>query len=912
MGDEIVPEVKKIERGQPLTEMTKGSLEYTYHLIRTAFFRQFARDDSGDWFWIEEAFADHVIVNHEKLPPDEFYYVTYTREGENYIFAPRDQWVIVELAYQPKAMAESRKTRNKLSERVTASIELIEADAAAGSGNPDGPWRIRGKGITANVVNGNGRRYKGHVLEAAVKELQKHLRESAGQGRLVLTGEVDHPQDKGNRTPLLQETIINWDTVSFNGKQVLIEGWLLGTSKGKDVRAQMLGGVKPDISQRGYGQSLFVDEAGGPVEEVLDLTITGYDLVSNGSDPEAGVTMFESKQSKPGKEENNTMDELTLASLREKYPQLVAQIEAERDKTRRAELEAQLEARRAEDERVAKAVTEREAALRKQLGIGEADDLTEALRKRDEQRQKDEADRKREQEELQALREAEQKRQVTAHIAEKVKDLKYPAELKATLQEAMLAVGPATVEAADTLLETKKKEYDAIMARMELSKRGFGGVQVVGPVLETELGIPAFARPAYEIVERLVERNLGRRRDFRKAITPNEIFTRRYLESFDKRFQTQLIEEARQMEQFLEVEATTDLNLPYSVSRAIIEEAVPELVALSIFDFGLEDNSPTRIYFEAYSAVTGAAPTITDESFTSDHDTWVALANKRIRPGTVTVTSSPAGTTYAEYDDYLVDYANGRIYVLSTGSMADSTAFLIDYTYDKVRAGENTAIQRGKGSLSYQTIEMIADRLAGLVTDEAITFARTQLGWDAVTRTLNMIIREITEMIDTGAIRLALASAIAAGNNGGTWNSATANNEPDLVKKLGAAAVAVENDNYLAQFFLLSLTNADRLANWDGFTRDGFPDAVLNSTGYVGQVKGRPVFKSKHMPDTHGLTGHRELVQHRVLSSKPMMLKGPFQAYSSGNLVAAQEWYAEEYNATVSLIKEKGGYITIT
>lgn len=901
----------KIERGQPLTEMTKGSLDYTYHLIRTAFFRQFQRNDSGDWFWIEEVFADHVIVNHEKLPPDEFYYVTYTLEGETYVFAPRDQWEIVELNYQLKTMTESRKgKKSRLSERLIGSLELVEAETAPA--NPDGPWRIRGKGITANVVNGNGRRYKNHVLEAAVKDLQTHLRESAGQGQLVLTGEADHPQDKGHRTPLLQETIINWDTVSFNGKQVLIEGWLLGTSKGKDTRAQMLGGVKPDISQRGYGQSLFVDEAGGTVEEVLDLVITGYDLVANGSDPEAGVTMLESKKIKPGKEENNTMDELTLAGLREKYPQLVAQIEAERDKTRRAELEAQLESKRAEDERVAKAVAEREAGLRKQLNIGEGEDLNEALRLRAEQRQADETARQQEQAELAQLREAEQQRQVTAHIAEKVKDLKYPAELKATLQEAMEAIKPATIEAADALLEVKKKEYDAIMARTDLTKKGYGGVHVVGPVLETELGIPAFARPAYEIVERLVERNLGKRRDLRKAITPNDIFTRRYLEAFDKRFQTQLIEEARQYDQFMEAETTSDLNLPYAVSRAIIEEAVPELVALSIFDFDLVDTSPTLIFFEQYSAESGAAPTVTDESFTSNHDDWVSLANKRLRTSTITVTSSPAGTTYAEFDDYVIDYANGRVMVLSTGTMADATAFLIDYTYDKVRGGENAAIQRGKGTLSSQTITLAADRLASLVTDEAITFARTQLGWDAVTRTLNMIIKEITEMIDMGCIRLALAQAIAAANNGGTWNSATANNEPDLVKKLGAAAVAVENDNYMATFFLLSLTNADRLSNWDGFRRDGFPDAVLQSTGFVGQVKGKPVFKSKHMPDSKGLTGHPELVQQRVLSAKPMTLKGPFQPTSGGNQVAGQEWYAEEYNGTFSLIKEKGGYITIT
>tara|TARA_Y100000310_G_scaffold328215_1_gene395985 strand:- start:10168 stop:12162 length:1995 start_codon:yes stop_codon:yes gene_type:complete len=72
--------------------------------------------------------------------------------------------------------------------------------------------------------------------------------------------------------------------------------------------------------------------------------------------------------------------------------------------------------------------------------------------------------------------------------------------------------------------------------------------------------------------------------------------------------------------------------------------------------------------------------TVTDEQFTSDHDAWVTLGNKPIdmQQG-VTVTSSPAGTTYTEDTDYIIDYAQGRVQVLSTGSMADSTTFLIDY-----------------------------------------------------------------------------------------------------------------------------------------------------------------------------------------------------------------------------------------
>ncbi|MCG3208635.1 MAG: hypothetical protein FOGNACKC_02247 [Anaerolineae bacterium] len=905
----------KIERGAPLTEMVKGSMEYTRHMIRLAFHTKFDRDDE-DWFWIEEIFADYVIVSHEALPIDEFYQVAYRREGGSYVFDPREQWQVVELTYQPQRVAEGQQPKGGLKtestrfvERIDSAIELVESN----SPNPDGPWRIQGLGITAGVVNGNGRRYARHVLEAAIREVRNHLRESAGQGRMVLTGEADHPADKGHRAPLLQETIIVWDEIDLNGNQVLIGGNLIGTTLGKDVRVQMQAGVKPDISQRGYGHSVIIEENGQQIEEVLDLVITGYDLVADGSDPNAGVTIFESQQPEVKPEQERKMDPQTLEELRAKYPQLVAQIESERDEKQRQLLEAQLKARQAEDERVAREVKAREDALRQQLGIAEGADLAEALKQQQTQTKAMEEAQKAKDAELARLQEAEQQRQVTEHIETVVAETKYPDDIKKMLAESLAALAPASVEAVDSLMETKRKEYDALMARIELAKRGHGGVQVVGPVIERETGTPEFARASFEFTERLVERSLVRRRDLRKAVTPNEIFTRRYLEAFDRAYQSQLLDESRRLREWQEAESTADLNLPYSVSRAIITEAFPELVALSIFDFGLTDTSPTRIYFESYSAESGAQPAVTNEAFTSAHDQWVSLANKRLRNASITVTSNPAGTTYTMYDDYLIDYGNGRIMVLSTGTMANATSFLIDYSYDKVRGGENSPIQRGKGALSYQSIELMADRLATQITDEAITFARSQLGWDAQTRTMMMVVREIQEMIDYGAIRLAVASAVRSGNNGGTWNHSGGDQPNVLVEKLGVAKTAVMIDNYTPVFILLSYTNADLLSNWDGFKRDGFPDAVLYSTGFVGQVKGLPVYQSNQMPDSHGLIGHRELVQHRVLSTKPMSLKGPYPSFdANGNLIAAEQWYAEEYNATESLVANKGGYVTIS
>jgi hypothetical protein len=75
---------------------------------------------------------------------------------------------------------------------------------------------------------------------------------------------------------------------------------------------------------------------------------------------------------------------------------------------------------------------------------------------------------------------------------------------------------------------------------------------------------------------------------------------------------------------------------------------------------------------------------VTGESFTSSHNVEVALGNKPIEFESETVTSSPAGTTYTRNTDYEIDWKNGKINVLSTGSMANTTAFLISYTKSRI------------------------------------------------------------------------------------------------------------------------------------------------------------------------------------------------------------------------------------
>jgi hypothetical protein len=884
---------RKLARGQPLNEV-KGSLDYQMAQIRRDFRAQFPAQE--EWYpWIHEIFADYVIVTAEDLAPDEFYYVPYASEGERYIFAAQEDWEVVELAYVPSSAPDVSESAGRQRFVETAGyVELDEAEA-----DPEGPWPIRGIGITAGVVNANGRRYAPGILRAAVEEVQTHLHESAGQGRLkeslTLTGEPDHPSDKGHRGPRTLETVINWTGVQFDGTHVLLEGLLLGTGAGRDIRAQMKGGVMPGISQRAYGESRIVEEDGHKVEEVLWVTITGYDLTAPNqqSDPEAGVTFFESRQEPAAGGEG--AEEMKLEELREKYPHLVRQIEEEHDARKREELEQALAQRAAEDAERERLLVEHDQELRELLGLNETADITEAMRTQAE--------------ELKRLRDEARQRKVQAYIESQVEDLPYADFMKSQFVEAIQGAEPQTIDEAKRVISAKRREYDALQAELTLKQRGFG-VHVQGPVIESELGIPAHARAGWAIQESM-DRHTGKRWDHQQPVTRAQIFAARYLEHYDVMYSAQL---ARESALFEEAEITTDLNLPYSVSRAVVAEAIPMLIAADVFTFGVTDRSPFRMYYEAFSGDTGYSGSVSDEDVTADLDAWVSLDYKRVTPGTVVVTSDGGGTTYVEGTDYVVDYAGGQLKALSAGDISDGASLDVDYSYTAIRKGEMAAIERGEINLTYKTMTAAADRLAQQISDEAVQFSRSQLNWDATQRTLASLVERIRRLIDQGVLYMALSAALSVANNiAGTWTSATDSLDL-LVKYIGQAGVKVWNRYYEPTAVVTSRTNADLISNWDGFKRDGFPDAILRSNGFVGRVKGYPVYASSEFSDSYLLVANRELAMHWVY--RPLVIKGPYPTYdvSGGTtkLKAADQYYAEEYNVTDAPVAEKGALVKIS
>jgi hypothetical protein len=70
---------------------------------------------------------------------------------------------------------------------------------------------------------------------------------------------------------------------------------------------------------------------------------------------------------------------------------------------------------------------------------------------------------------------------------------------------------------------------------------------------------------------------------------------------------------------------------------------------------------------------------VEDETFTSDFDTAVSLEYNNIKSGSVVVTTTDGTTTYTEDTDYTIDYDNGTITVLSSGTMNSNTDYNIDY-----------------------------------------------------------------------------------------------------------------------------------------------------------------------------------------------------------------------------------------
>lgn len=104
-----------------------------------------------------------------------------------------------------------------------------------------------------------------------------------------------------------------------------------------------------------------------------------------------------------------------------------------------------------------------------------------------------------------------------------------------------------------------------------------------------------------------------------------------------------------------------------------------------------------------YTSQVAAGDTVSDEAITMPvPGAWLDLAHRDI--SSVTVTSSPAGTTYTVDVDYKIDAKLGLITSVTGGALAAGTvAVLVDYTY-AAKTGYTVAI----GSSTQIRVEILA------------------------------------------------------------------------------------------------------------------------------------------------------------------------------------------------------------
>lgn len=791
---------------------------------------------------IEHVFSNRVLVTDYASEPVRSWEIPYTLQEVGCEFGEPVEVKNVPLTPLAESAGKQAKGR-RLTETIEQTI-LAEGTTDAKGGRP-----VRAVGITADVVNGNGRRYPRAVLAEAVARLNAHLHESNGQGALVATGEAEHPTDKGGRTNIL-ETIVKWTAASLDASgRVLLEGVILPTSKGKDMVVLIEAGVPVGVSMRGYGELQTIREQGMKIDEVRELIIRGFDFVQQPSDPNGAVT---EAQANASKQEDKQVTEEEKKALEE-------------------------------------------ANRKAQADLAEAQKVQETMTAQLAEAQKAQA-------ELAALKHAEA---VSKAITEATKDLKYGDDMNRLFVAAVEALAPATPEAVKPIVEAKIREYDAMASAAVLASKGKSSITQIGSVFEKQTGQPEFARAAVELSESLVKSGQGNRFSDERKETPAGRFALAVLERFDKIHGQKLLVESRAFE---EAEQTSDLNLPYTVARMLIEQAYPELIAANVYDFGVTDMAPARIYYEAYDGESGSSATLTNEAMTASTSDFVNLAHPRVRPGTVVITNSGATVTYVEGTDYVVDYETGGVLAIAT--ITNGQSILVDYTYDAIRKGEMQEIERMKNTLTYTQLDIAADRLAMEISHEAIVFSRSQLGYEAVNRTLGNLWRIVQRKIDQQILYKGLAAALRqSSNSGGTWASSSDSLDL-LVKYLGIAKTKVYNRFYVPDAMIMSVTNADRLSNWDGFKVTGFSNALINAAGFAGSVKGLPIFASPEYPDGYAQVVNKELVAHRIF--QPMTFKGPFPSFSNGKLVASEQYYAEEYNGSLVPVKEKTALIKIT
>lgn len=823
--------------------------------------------DPGYKYAVVEIKDNCLIVESESV----YRTVPFVKNNETITFESIDKW-IVEKDYVPA------NTSVEVKRSFTSKLESVGTSTQQIKGR-----KIRAVGSTAGAINRNNRLYTIEATKMAVNDWKMKMKDSSGQGRLVqspsLLGEVEHPDDKGNYRPLLNEVAIKWTAIDFNetNNQVELEGNILNNPCGNQLVTLIENGIPIGISHRAEG--IYFETPEG-LQVVTSFSIKGYDAVLEPADSNASITdLLESFDKKK-------MTKDKIVALIKQYPALFANID------------------------VTSITTEQEAnmiekVMREAVKIGENTDLEAQLKKLSE---------------VDALKlELDIKSDSISDSAltDTIKDKKFK-----TFDE-YTAFKTVFVEANEA---AKAKE------RLKMTN-----IQVGKPVIERDLGIPEYASGSVKFREALMAKGDSAFKSMKHAseLTGNVAdVTKKLLNAYDKKNQRFLAAETASLN---EAEQTSDLALPYTVVRNVIAEWFPKSVAATIFEVGVTNNSVARFFLSTYTPETGYLVAVAATAFTGFATTFVPAAigaskdlpflaanvvvPRNILPGSVVFSAGGVEGT-----DYQIDYYNGTVKTLTVTFASLPGTTTLAYSYKSIRKGELSSISTSKMALSTIDMTTRASRLGVKFSDESVRFANSDVGYDVVAMGIKNIADDMARQLDQQMFYMALTSALGIASNSTIYSKAIAidNVAAGLTYAAGQARLKLENRFYPTDqsAFVVSTDIAEAMSQANMMSQLNVRlDTTLNG-GVVGEWKGMRTYKTTEFgklavgniaanPEW-AMVVNKELVQYKVFEN--IALNGPAPIYeaATANLLSGKQYFMEMYDAMACLVPNKGSVIKIT
>jgi hypothetical protein len=165
----------------------------------------------------------------------------------------------------------------QLTETVSVSLFTI---VEAADVEKKKPLKARGVFAVCDEATKNGRRYSENLWKSNIAR----LKESIARRRLV--GELDHPADGKTLLQRSSHLITDLAIESRDGKRVVVGTFeVLNTSRGKDLKALIEGGVEVGVSSRGSGSVKARQDGTEDVQE-SDFRLYTFDTVF---DPAADI-----------------------------------------------------------------------------------------------------------------------------------------------------------------------------------------------------------------------------------------------------------------------------------------------------------------------------------------------------------------------------------------------------------------------------------------------------------------------------------------------------------------------------------------------------------------------------------------------------------------------------------------------